>query len=194
MNPQMQTESGLTSSELERCRSLVKETGEAVLAATAGLSPAQWNFKPAADRWSIAEIVEHMVLIQELVLGPIREQLAQAPVCERRVYAHIDDIIVERFPVRSARMQAPEPGKPIGRFTPDEALERLIANCGRLREYVESNPDLRLRVIRSRPLEAVTKGELTEMDGYQWVLAVAGHTARHTDQMKEVQGTAGYPG
>jgi hypothetical protein len=186
MNPQMQT-------ELERCRSYVKQTGEGVLAATANLSPAQWNFKPAPDRWSIAEVLEHVVAIQELVLGPIREQLAQAPVSSNREYAQIDAIIVDQFPMRTMKFQSPPPGQPTGRFTPDAALERLIANCGRLREYVESTPDLRLRAIESMPLKAVTKGEFAYMDGYQWVLGVAAHTERHTKQIREVQGDAEYP-
>jgi len=194
MNPQMQTEEEmLTAQELDQCRSYVKRTGEAVLAATANLSPAQWNFKSAPDRGSIAEVLEHVVVIQELVLGPIREQLAQAPVSANRDYAHIDAIIVNQFPVRAMRLQAPEPGQPTGRFTPDAALERLITNCGWLREYVESTPDLRLRVIQSMPLKAVTKGEFEHMDGYQWVLGVAAHTERHTKQIREVQGHADYP-
>jgi hypothetical protein len=195
MNPQMQTEPGvLTAAEIDRCRGYVKQTGEEVLAATANLSPEQWNFKPGPDRWSIAEVLEHMVVIQELVLGPIREQLAQAPVAAHRDYAQIDAIIVDQFPVRTMRLQAPQPGQPTGRVTPDAALERLITNCGRLREYVESTPDLRLRVIESMPLKAVTKGEFEHMDGYQWVLGVAAHTERHTKQIREVQGHAEYPG
>ena len=31
-----------------------------ILDAIAGLSPAQWTFKPAPDRWSIAEVLEHL--------------------------------------------------------------------------------------------------------------------------------------
>jgi hypothetical protein len=194
MNPQMQMESAtLTASELEQCRNYLKQTGEAVLAATAGLTPEQWNFKAAPDRWSIAECVEHMVVVQELVLGPIRQQLAQAPVSENRKYAHIDAIIVDQFPMRSMRVEGPEQALPTGRFTPDAALERLISNCARLREYVETNPDLRLRVIESRPLTRITNGEFQQMDGYQWVLGVAAHTERHTKQIREVQETAGYP-
>jgi hypothetical protein len=194
MNPRMQAEPGmLTAEEREQSTGYVKRTGEAVLAATAGLSPAQWSFKPGTDRWSIAEVLEHMVVVQELVLGPIRERLAQAPLAPSRDSAKIDAIILDRFPVREMRLQAPEPGRPIGRFTPDEALERLITNCGRLREYIDSNPDLRLRVIESMPLKAVTKGEYDQMDGYQWVLGVAAHTERHTQQIREVQATEGYP-
>ena len=34
----------------------LESTRDGVLAATKGLSDAQWNFKPAPDRWSIATI------------------------------------------------------------------------------------------------------------------------------------------
>jgi hypothetical protein len=194
MSTQTQIEARtLTGSELEHCRNYLKQTGEGVLVATVGLSQAQWDFKPSPDRWSVAEIVEHMVVIQELVLGPIREQLAQAPVSENRDYAQVDAIVVSRFPVPSVRLEAPELARPSGRFAPDEALERLIVNCGRLREYVESSPDLRLRVIEARPLKVITNGEFEHMDGYQWVLAVAAHTDRHTRQIREVQADSHYP-
>ena len=35
-----------------------------LLAAVASLSPAQWTFKPAPDRWSIVECVEHVALAE----------------------------------------------------------------------------------------------------------------------------------
>ena len=56
----------VTSLELDHARLYLQQTQTGVIGATKGLSQAQWNFKPAADRWSIAEIVEHMVLTQEL--------------------------------------------------------------------------------------------------------------------------------
>jgi hypothetical protein len=31
------------------------------------------------------------------------------------------------------------------------------------------------------------------MDGYQWILLVAGHTERHVLQIEEVKREAGYP-
>jgi hypothetical protein len=69
-------EQKLTPAELEQgCRHL-ERTLTGVLAATDGLSDAQWKFKPAPDRWSIAEIVEHVAAVQELVLGPIAAGLA----------------------------------------------------------------------------------------------------------------------
>src|SRR5579885_3429484 len=74
----------ISSAELDRARLYIQQTQTLVVGATKGLSPAQWKFKPAADRWSIAEIVEHMVLAQDLILGPIREQLAKAPAAADR--------------------------------------------------------------------------------------------------------------
>lgn len=192
----MLTETGmLTEAELAQCRLYVEETRNAVVEATRGLSEAQWNFQESPERWSIAEIIEHMVVIQELVLGPVRAGLAAAPVVSaKRNYKQVEDIIFERFPVRSMQIQAPDPSRPTGRWTPAVALERLKANCAALRDYVESTPDLRLRTIEAAPLKRITDGELDQMDGYQWVLAVAAHTERHTKQIREVQGDLGYPG
>lgn len=184
----------LTAAEMEQCRRYVEQTGNGVVAATRELSEEQWNFKPGPDRWSIAEIVEHMILVQELVLEPVREKLAAAAVVSaNRDYRRVDDFVTDRFPVRDMKLQAPEPAKPTGRWAPPAALVRIIANCGRLTEWVESTPDLRQRTIEAMPLKAISKGELEQMDGYQWVLAVAAHTERHTKQIREVQGDAGYP-
>src|SRR6266478_5229132 len=127
----------LTSSELEQGRLYLQQTRSYVVGATVGLSEAQWKFKPAPDRWSIAEIVEHIVLVQELELGPIREQLAKAPAASAdRDYKKVDAIVVNKF-------QAPEAFQPAGRWAPSVALDRLLKNYGRLIEYLESTPDLR---------------------------------------------------
>jgi hypothetical protein len=183
----------LTQAELEQCRRYVEQTGSGVTAVTRGLSEEQWNFKPGPERWSIAEIVEHMILVQELVLGSVRESLAGVTVSAERDYKRVDEFVVDRFPVRDTKLQAPQPARPTGRWAPPAALVRLVANCGRLTEWVESSPDLRLRAIEAPPLEAISKGELQYMDGYQWVLAVAAHTERHTKQIREVQADPHFP-
>lgn len=186
--------STVTAAEIEQCRKYVEQTGDGVAAATKGLTDAQWNFKESPDRWSIAEIVEHMVFIQELVLGPVQQQLAAAPeVLRAGDFCEVEDIVTTRFPDRSVKMSAPEVARPIGRWAPAESLERMRANCGGLNDYVESSPGLRLRVIEAAPLKAMTQGAHSDMDGYQWVLAVAAHTERHTKQIREVQASPNYP-
>lgn len=34
-----------------------------------GVSDVQWNFKPAPDRWSIAECAEHVVTVDDMSFG-----------------------------------------------------------------------------------------------------------------------------
>ena len=50
----------LSQAEKERAVKYLESTKKGVLEATKGLSDAQWNFKPAADRWSIAQVMEHI--------------------------------------------------------------------------------------------------------------------------------------
>ncbi len=184
----------LPSSELEQGRLYLQQTRDYVIGATKGLSEAQWKFKPAPDRWSISEIVEHIVLAQELELGPVREQLAKAPSAPaNRDYKQVDAIVVNQLPDRLTKFQAPEILKPTGRWAQSGALDRLLRNCGRLSEYLESTPDLRQHMLEAPPLKAVSKGAYESMDGYEWVLATAAHTERHTKQILEVKADPNFP-
>jgi len=180
--------------ELEQAHLYLQQTRDGVLGATKGLSEAQWNFKPAPDRWSIGEIVEHMVTVEERVLGPIRDQLATAPAAPADYdYKLVDAIVINQFPNRLAKFQAPEFAHPSGRFAQSEAFDRLLKNYTRLTDYLESTPDLRQHAVVALPLKGVSKGAYEFMDGYQWILAAAAHTERHTKQILEVMADANFP-
>jgi hypothetical protein len=83
--------------------------------------------------------------------------------------------------------------RPTGRWTPAESLERLEANTWRLTERLETAEGLRLHRVPAPPLKAVSGGTYELMDGYQWLLATAGHTERHADQILELQRRPDYP-
>jgi len=184
----------LPFTDLNQARQYFGQTRNRVIEVTTGLSDAQWRFKPAPDRWSIAENLEHMVIVQERVLGPVREQLAQAPPASAdRDYEQVDRIIVEKIPDRSIKAKAPDFIQPTGQWTPLAALDRLARNYERLTGFVESTPDLREHVLESPPLRFVTNGEFEIMDGYQWALTVAAHDQRHVSQILEVQADPNYP-
>jgi hypothetical protein len=182
----------LAASDLEQARLYLEQTRSYVVGATRGLSDAQWKFKPAPDRWSILEVVEHMVVVQELVLGPIWEQLASAPAAPgNRDYKQVDKIVLFQFPNRLNRFPSPE--QPSGRWEPAVASGRLLKNHERLGEYLESTPDLRRHTRESPPLKAISNGAFDAMDGYQWLLAAAAHTERHTNQILEVKAHPDFP-
>jgi hypothetical protein len=184
----------LTASELAQARLYLQQTRDGALGAVKGLFPAQWNFKPAADRWSIAEILEHVVVVQERVLERLRDQIPQAPPPPPDYdYKQVDAIVIHQFPARFSKFQAPEVAHPNGRWTTSEMLERLIANYDRFEISLESTPDLRAHVLEGPPLKAITQGKYPWMDGYHWLLAAAAHTERHTKQILEVKAAADFP-
>lgn len=183
----------LTSSELERARLFFEQTKAGITGAAKGVSSAQWNFKPAPDRWSIAENLEHVVLVLERILGPIREQLAQAPAFAAADRPVIDDLVIHNFPTRLQKFSSPDSVRPSGRWTLSQALDRLDKGYAELVQYIGSTPDLRERVVEAAPLRAVSQGKYETMDGYQWALAAAAHTERHAKQILEVKADPGFP-
>jgi len=186
------TAPSLTPSEVERAVLYLEQTRSGVKGAIRNLSDAQWNFKPGQERWSIAEIMEHVIYVQERVLGPIRDQLAQAPPAPaNHDYKVLDDLVIARFPNRLSKF--PSPVQPAGGLTHADALERVLNNCSRLNKYLESAPDLRRHAIEAAPMKALTGGAYQFMDGYQWILAAAAHTERHTKQILEVMAEPGFP-
>jgi hypothetical protein len=182
----------VSSTDVDHCRLYLQQTQTGVAGATQGLSPAQWKFKPAPDRWSIAEIIEHMVLAQEFMLGPVQEQLAKAPPAADRDTKAVDATIINLLPDRTAKFHAPDFLEPAGRWTPAVAMDRLRRNLGQLSASLDS-PDLRQHAVDALPLKAISKGEYDKMDGYQWILAAAAHTERHTKQILEVRADANFP-
>ena len=184
----------LTPAERELAHEHLHQVQAGLTGAIKGLSAAQWNFAPAG-KWSISEIVEHVIFVYELVEGRIREQLSSGPTPEAgRDNALIDAIVIHQFPARLAKFPAPEISKPSGCYaTPAEALARLAKIQARTAEYIDTAGNLRQHVLESAPLKAITKGVHTTMDGYQWILAPSAHAERHTKQILEVRADANFP-
>ncbi len=183
----------LTASELEQGRRYLEQTRTGVIGAAKGLTEAQWRFKPAPDRWSIAENIEHVLIVNERVLGPVREQLANAPSAGNPDREAVDAIVLYRFQDRTLRFKGPDAIHPTRRSAPSELLERLNETYDRLIECLESTPDLRDHAIPSPPLKAVSGGAHEMMDGYQWILAAGAHVDRHSRQILEVKADPNFP-
>ena len=184
----------LQSTDIDQALRYFEQTRSRVKEVITGLSEAQWRFKPAPDRWSISENLEHMVIVHERILGPIREQLAQAPAPPADGdHQVVDRIIFEKVPDRSIKAKAPDFMEPIGQMSLPDSLDRLSRNYERLTAFVESTHDLREHVLESPPLRRITNGAYQSMDGYQWALTAAAHDQRHLNQILEVKAHVNYP-
>lgn len=185
----------LTAEERKQGHLYLNQTQNGMAGAIKGLSDAQWRFKTAEDRWSIAEIVEHTIFVLERVGGPMQGALTQAsaPPADRDV-RYLDAIVIHQFPTRLAKFQSPEVAHPCGRFgSLSEALDFLTQSYARLGECLEHTPHLREHALPAPPMKAVTNGAHEVMDGYQWILAAAAHTDRHTKQILEVKANESFP-
>lgn len=184
-------EQTLTPFELDRACLYIEQTKLGILGVLKNVSDAQWTFKPFAGGWSIAETVEHVVFVLDRVVGPVWDTLmGTAVIAVHPDFRQIDDLIIDRFPNRLTKF--PSPAQPLGGMDRREALERLSENYGRLSERLQST-GIRQHALEAPPLRAITNGAYVSMDGYQWILAAAAHTERHTKQLLEIMADPGFP-
>jgi hypothetical protein len=164
----------------------LEETRQAFLKSIEGVSPAQWTFKATPTAWSIAETAEHIGLAEGTIFGMITTQMLKAPAPTPGVGVS-DDKVVAGVTDRSNKFQAPEVLKPVNKWGTKEALIKDF-NAARDRsiEWVKTTTeDLRAHASPHPAFGA--------LDVHQWVLLLAGHSARHTAQIEEVKTSAAYP-
>jgi hypothetical protein len=146
-----------------------------VLASVAGISPSRWSFKPNQERWSIAEILEHLVLVEEVFLDHVVPNFERLPPAPTGDWLERDARVLALGPDPSTNWQAPALIQPTVRWTPDESLRRFVASIGRTGSFLTDTMDLRQH--------AAPHPVLGPLDGYQWVLLMATHAERHAKQI-----------
>ena len=174
----------MTPSEREHIAAYLAETRENLLRATRGLSPTQLQYKPAPDRWSVAECLEHIILTESLVLGNINNTLQQAP--DSTASAQVDDDLRRIMTDRSARAKNPDRLTPTGRWPHEQLLDEFEATRKRTVDFVAST---------NAPLRqfGFPHPRFGQLDCYQWLLLAAGHGERHRAQAEEVVAGAEFP-
>src|SRR5271156_3881698 len=108
----------LTAEERAAALASLQATHDAFLKSIAGLSEKQWRFKPAPDRWSIAEVAEHITVAESTIFGLVENKMMMSPATpdKRSETQGKDELILQRVPDRSHKVQAPEILKPTNRF------------------------------------------------------------------------------
>jgi len=166
----------------------LKKTEAAFLASIKGVSEAQWKWKAAPDRWSVAETAEHITKAEDLLRGRVEGMLTK-PVATPELLAKTkgkDEMILKVIPDRSHKAQAPPPLVPNGAFANEKAtVEAFEAARAKTLALAGGTTDLRAYANADLPVG--------ETDAYQGILFLSTHTERHTKQIEEVKATPGYP-
>jgi hypothetical protein len=176
-----------TQADKDKALKYLESTKQGVIDATKGLSTAQWNFKAGPDRWSVAEVMEHIAASEDFIRGNVTENVMKAPEREAGVDVKpIDDAVLAMIPDRSKKAQAPEPLKPTNRFgAPDGAVKHFLESRQTTETFLTSHNDLRDHAADS-PIGK-------KLDAYEWVLFIAAHSERHTKQILEVKADPNFP-
>jgi DinB superfamily len=176
-----------TQADKDKALAYLESTKKGVLDATKGLSEAQWNFKAAPDKWSVAECVEHIAAAEDFIRGMAVDKVMKAPAAPDRDTAKIDAGIMAMIPDRSQKAQAPDALKPTNRFgSPEGSLKHFVESRTATENFLKDTPDLRAHAVES-PLGG------PKLDAYEWVLFVSAHSQRHTEQIEEVKANENFP-
>jgi len=183
------TSTTLTADERESALKLFQTTHDNFVKSIAGLSEKQWKFKPAPDRWSVSEVAEHITVSESTIMGMIQHMLMQSPAApeKKEQVKGKDQLILEKVPDRSRKAQAPEMLRPTGRWATEAELEKAFEDARKANmDYIRTTND----DLRDHFFDHPAFGTL---DGYQWLLLIGTHSARHTKQIEEVKADPNFP-
>jgi hypothetical protein len=142
------------------------------------------NTQPAADQWSVAQVLDHLAIVHGLVAAGVGKSIAAARGTglgpETATTSVLNTIPTERILDRSRRVQAPEAILPRADVDAETAWTELEQAHEKLRAALLSGDGLALeQVIQPHPV-------LGPLNMYQWVLFNGSHEARHTLQVREI--------
>jgi uncharacterized damage-inducible protein DinB len=176
----------MTPAERERITNYLLQTRAQLLETARSLSPEQLDYKPNSGRWSVAHILEHLTIGEDLIFGRISSGLQSPASSTPSAWQGRDEDLVESIRDRNTRVESPERGRPASRWPHEELFRQFDAARGRTIEFAATTT----APLRSFCFPHMVFGDL---DFYQWLLAMCAHCERHHAQMLEVIADANFP-
>ena len=137
--------------------------------------------RPTPDRWSPAEIVHHLAIIESRVglrLAKLIEQArALPPESDTRTLFPMTN--ATRAEVRDRKLKTPEAGEPRG-TDPTRVWDQLLESRAALHVVIKSGDGLQLGAV------SAPHPYLGDFTAYEWIAFVGAHAARHADQIREI--------
>lgn len=178
----------MTADERSRAVTELTDSQRRLLALLARVGEQAWDLHPSPGAWSPAECTEHIVLVEEMTLEFVESYVAEHPAPHGLPsLASRDDIIRLAAVNRSEKRTSPPRARPTGLWPAETAIERFRAIRARTLAFAESTP-LPLRAFRWKHTF------FGEIDFYQTLLFLAGHSLRHARQIEETLARAAHAG
>ena len=170
---------------IEEIYGALDETRARLAASVEGLAEGREHFRPAPERWSIADIMEHLAAVESSSLR-LFDKLLQKAEAEGRARAEgrpFAPVTIAEHSERSRRekYQSPEAARPTGRVPLADSLRSLRAS-------LEALHALRPRIERAECSEvSFPHAAFGPLNLYQWLLFTAAHEERHLAQIEALK-------
>ena len=173
----------------ERVVLLLGESGGRFVGAFRGVNSEQFRFKMGADRWSIAETVEHVIVAEtgsgKLIRGRLVREATAPELLAETVGG--EERVDGRLMTRDRVFPAPEFVMPTGRWsTPDEMIAVFEESRQATIDFIRTTEHDLTSFAAPHPA-------LGPLNGLQWGYFLVRHCLRHIDQIDELKGAPGYP-
>jgi hypothetical protein len=178
---------GDAAADKEKLVQELERTKAKFLKSVEGLSEAQWSYKAAPEKWSIAQCAEHIAAAESFIRGYVGQALT-APIAADQPKAELvkDDLVLKMIVDRSKKFTAPEPLVPTSRFaSPVDAVATFQKERAETIKLAQSDADFRAH--------AAKHPGFGMLDTHGWLLFLSGHSERHTLQIEEVKANPDFP-
>jgi hypothetical protein len=164
----------------------LQHTETELMQLVAGVTDAQWAFKPAPERWSIGEVVEHIVLAEAMMFDLAVRSLDRPLDPKWEATLTKTETLRRALPNRSRRVDAPAAIKPQQAMSRADVMARYAEQRKRAVAYARDS---------DRPVKAHTAPNpfFGDLNAHQWLLYIPLHNERHNQQIAEVKTAPGYP-
>lgn len=165
-------------SELDSIVACLAKAQTGLLSAADAVRADDWKIRPSEEKWSAAELVAHLMMVERAVIGKA-DRVAQKP--PKRVSLlkriHIPMALVES---RWIRRKSPVPVEPEMLREKEVMLAELRTVRQRSLAFLEETKSRNLRdYCWKHPA-------LGTLNTYEWMQFIASHEVRHTKQMREI--------
>ena len=178
----------MTADERAHAIKLLEDSRDEFLSYVRSVTPEQWSWKSAPDRWSVGETAEHIVLAEGLLFSRVETALAAPanPDWEKKTTGKTE--FIERVMLdRSRKAVAPEVIRPQG-LSQEEVIRRFQEVRGKSLKFARETQAALKEHTADHPFPV-----FNTLHAYQWLIYVPLHQMRHDMQIAEVKATAGYP-
>ncbi len=162
----------------DKIRERLKET-------VGNLNDAQADTLPEEGKWSVAQLVEHIAMVEDgmtRICAKLLNQAKEAGKMSDGTVKISGDFLQKAEGARNIKLQAPDRVHPTGNQTIAESLAKMEENRERLNEL--------------RPLfESVECSDFKfphpafgDLTAHEWLALVGGHEMRHIAQIKRILG------